>query len=489
MIRRLPVWLVAAAALAPWARAAERNLWPFWVESATETGAVSAWQAVGPLFFSQPGPQPGSRVSGFRPFFLQTTREDGTTASALYPFFTWQRHPDLSTFSFFQLVNRRTAIATDGSSTQGFDIWPFLFSRETGDPETSYLALFPVAGTIKQRLGYDRFSWVAFPLYARSHQGAQQVTYAPWPFIRSIAGDGYSGFELWPLYGRREHAGDFRREFWLWPLAYRQVSGLASPVPETKVGVLPFFTRETGPGYASATYLWPLFGATHRTEPSRYDETRYLWPFLVQGRGEHKQVNRWAPLFSHSVVKGYDKTWFLWPLWRSAHWEDDGIAQRQDQLLFFLWWSLEQRSLTSPEAPPASKRHLWPLVSTWDNGAGRRQVQVLSPLEVFFPRNDTIRQLYTPLFALWRYDERGPDERHWSLLWRAVTSHRTPAGREFHLGPLFSWQRRADGTRIALGRGLLGLARPAEGRGWRLFALDFDRPRESPLLARAPATP
>lgn len=450
---------------------------------------MAAWQAVGPLFFAQPGPQPGSRVSGFRPLFLETTGADGTAASALYPFFTWQRHPDLSTFSFFQLVNRRTAVATDGSTTQGFDIWPFLFSRDTGDPATSYHALFPVAGTIKQRLGQDRLSWAAFPLYAHAQKAGRQVTYAPWPIIRSIKGDGHAGFEVWPLYGRRGRAGDYRREFWLWPLAYRQVSGLEAPVPETKVGVLPFFTRETGPGYTSATYAWPLFGVTHRTEPSQYDETRYLWPLLVQGRGEHKHVNRWAPLYSHSVVKGYDKRWFLWPLWRSARWEDNGVAQQRDQLLFFLWWSLEQRSLTNPEAPPASKRHLWPLVSTWDNGAGRRQVQVLSPLEIFFPRNDTVRQLYTPLFALWRYDQRGPDERHWSLLWRAVTSHQTPAGREFHLGPLFSWQRHADGTRLALGRGLLGVSRPAAGRGWRLFALEFDRTRESPLLARAPATP
>ena len=36
---------------------------------------------------------------------------------------------------------------------------------------------------------------------------------------------------------------------------------------------------------------------------------------------------------------------------------------------------------------------------------------------------------------------------------------------------------------------MMGVSRPAAGRGWRLFALEFDRTRESPLLARAPATP
>ena len=75
----------------------------------------------------------------------------------------------------------------------------------------------------------------------------------------------------------------------------------------------------------------------------------------------------------------------LWPLWRSARWEDPGIAQKRDQLLFFVWWSLEQRSLTNPDAAPASKRHLWPLLSTWDNGAGRRQILTRLELPASLP--------------------------------------------------------------------------------------------------------
>jgi hypothetical protein len=102
-------------------------------------------------------------------------------------------------------------------------------------------------------------------------------------------------------------------------------------------------------------------------------------------------------------------------------------------------------------------------------------VQVLSPLEVFFPTNDVIRQLYTPIFALYRYDRTDADTSRHSLLWKAVTWRRSTSGKEFHLGPLFSVQTGPDQKRIALARGLIGWQRlPGQPRG-RLFLFDFNR--------------
>jgi hypothetical protein len=196
---------------------------------------------------------------------------------------------------------------------------------------------------------------------------------------------------------------------------------------------------------------------------------------LVQGRGDDHHVNRWAPFFSHSVVKGCEKTWLLWPLLRQAKWTDGDIAQERTQFLIFLLWSHEQRSVSRPQAAPASKRHFWPLASVWDNGAGRRQVQILSPLEVFFPGNEPVRELYTPLFALYRHDQRAPGDTRWSLLWGAVSRTASPALREFHLGPLYGSRRDESGARITLGAGLLSWRRPAGATQWRFSLFDFRR--------------
>ncbi|MEJ1974214.1 MAG: hypothetical protein WDM96_17675 [Lacunisphaera sp.] len=83
-----------------------------------------------------------------------------------------------------------------------------------------------------------------------------------------------------------------------------------------------------------------------------------------------------------------------------------------------------------------------------------------------------MRQLWTPLFALYQYD-RQPDTtvRH-SFLWNAITYRRSPDAQEFHLGPLFDSERDATRQRWSIGCGLLGFRR-APGGGWRPFLFDF----------------
>lgn len=491
MFSRHLVWPLCAALFAPALSGAEQNGWPLVVRQSAEStpspppadGATESVQYLGPLRFSHEGTD---QAQGFRPLWFQTQAGDKEAATFLYPLFTWQKETGFSEFSFFRLINLRQRRDPGQPVARSFEVWPFYLSRETGDPMTTYHALFPVAGTIRHRFGKDELSWCAFPLYLHSAKAGREVTAAPWPFLRFISGAGHHGFEFWPLFGHSGKAGDYDDRFILWPLFYKSTRDLSAPEPAVKFGALPFYTHETAPGYSSETYVWPFFGHTHRTAPYRYDEQRYLWPFFVQGRGDRRHINRWAPLYTHSTIKGYDKTWFLWPLFRHAEWQDAGLVQEKDQMFYFLYWSLTQRSLTNPAAAPAHKTHFWPLFSSWDNGAGHRQVQALSPLEVFFPTNDAVRQLYTPLFALYRYDRQDAATSRHSLLWNAITWRRTATTREFHLGPLLSVQTDSTRQRIALGNGVLGLKRRPGERLWRLFLFDFSRKPTNKATATPP---
>jgi hypothetical protein len=395
-----------------------------------------------------------------------------------------------------ELINRSGRFSSSAAPkselerSSGFDIWPFWFSRETGDPTTSYQALFPVAGTIKHRLGFDRLSWVAWPLYFQSEKKGAITTATPWPFVRSTRGN-VSGFALWPFFGWQERTGVSRREFYLWPLGYNNTTSPANDAPagtppKREYAALPFYAHASGPGYRGETFLWPFFGYTDRTAPKVYHESRYLWPFLVQGRGEDHYVNRWGPFYTRSVIGGYDKTWIAWPLFKELRWTSEGVVQTKTQLLYFLYWSRVQRSPTNPKLAAASITHVWPLVSVWDNGAGHRQWQFPSPLEVFFPGNEKVRAAWTPLFSLVRHDERADGNVRTSLLWDGVTWERRDTGRqtEFHVGPLFSATTQAGERRIALARGLVSF-RHTPSTGWQFFWLDF--PAKPDKVNRSPA--
>jgi hypothetical protein len=388
---------LAAAAAEACAQPAgrERNAWPLRVERAGPAGGEESSSAAGPFAFSRTLAD-GSVQRGVRPFWVETldARGDLRSAQVLYPLFFYSADEARYQWSFLNLMNRAGrrgragAPASELEQHEGFDLWPIWFSRRTADPATSHQALFPLGGTLRRRLGYDRLAWTLWPLYFESEKQGVITTSAPWPFIRVVHGNA-KGFAVWPLYGRQDRNDGSHREFFLWPLGYSRRAPAADGGPETRqYAALPFYAHDSGPGYVGETFFWPFFGYTIRTTPERHHETRYFWPLLVQGRGDARYLNRWAPLFSRSVAFGYEKTWIAWPLWRELKWTSQGVAQTKTQLLYFVYWSLEQRSPTQPDRPGASITHLWPLVSAWDNGAGRRQWQFPSPLEVFFPGNE-----------------------------------------------------------------------------------------------------
>ena len=465
---------------APAAGEEECNSWPWAVQQAAPDkppgGREQAWQAAGPLFFRQTSAD-GSSSGGFRPFFVYGNDVAGRTAESdfLYPLLSRREDATGVRWSLFEMVNSQQPkpSAPPGERERRLDVWPFYFSRDTGDPSTSYHALFPIQGAVIDRLGFDSISWTLFPFYSRFEKKGVTTTATPWPIIKVFRGGENHGFALWPLVGWRAKDGDHRERFCLWPLVYKNESKLSQPRPEVNLGVLPFYARDESADALSETYVWPFFGYTRRTAPYRYDETRLLWPIFVQGRGDDRRINRWAPFYTHSNIKGDDKEWVLWPLVRCERWTDAGIAQNKTQFLYFLYWSLRERSAANPALPAAEKKHLWPFFSYWDDGARRRQFQLLSPLEVFFQHNEPVRRAYSPLFAVYRYERSAPDDTRASLLWNAVSWRRSPLRREFHLGPLFSTDTGAGSGRIALVNGLVGIRRDAAKGRWRLFLFDF----------------
>lgn len=474
----------------------ERNYWPVRVVQQSPAGEEVSWQAAGPLAFRKPAGE-GGVSTGVRPFYVQTRNRDGELVQSLfiYPLFSYAADAETFRWSVFELVRRSgrkaTAPTPKGSFTDPdvFEVWPFWFSRrDREEPAASYQALFPLAGTLKNRFGYQRLSWTLFPFYVRSEKHDAVTTATPWPFVRVTRGSAH-GFALWPLFGWQNGPGVKREQFYLWPLGYNNylppsAEAPADAPPSRQIGALPFYTREQSFGFINENFLWPFFGYTDRTAPYRYHETRYFWPFFVQARGEDRYRNRWGPFYTHSIVKGQDKTWIGWPIYRQARWTDDGITQTKRQVLFFLYYSLEQQSANNPDLPHADKTHLWPFYSHWDNGAGRRQLQVFSPFEVFFPNNDKMRQVWTPLAALYRYDQPAPGYASHSLLWSAVTLRRTPEQSEFHVGPLFSVARDSREKRVALGNGLVSFHRDATAQRWRISWLDFPSKRAATDPAR-----
>jgi hypothetical protein len=479
--------LVAAAAVACAQPDREVNHWPVQVQFKSILATEPEWTGAGPFLFQKPAAdREGNTASGFRPFWVQLHSPQGQFRAGyfLYPLFSYTVDENTYRWSVFELIrswDRRASAAAPTSifdQRSEFEVFPFWFSRQTGDPEFSYRALFPIYGTVKNKLGFERLSWTLFPFYVENEKRGAVTTSTPWPIIRVTRGAAH-GWGVWPLFNYVDRPGVSRHETYLWPLGFNRTrfptpDDPPGTAPRRDIGALPFYARSTGPGYINENFLWPFFGYTKRTVPTRYDERRFLWPFFVEGRGDNKHVNRFAPFYTHSINKGYDKHWYLWPLVRNAVWTDAGIERNRTQFLYFLYWNEAQRVANRPNGSTAELTHVWPLYSHWDNGAGRRQWQLFSPFDVFFPHNEKVRHAWSPLAAIARREERAPGNQRTSLFWNAITweEQRTEERSEWHIGPLVGVTRHSGEQRIAIGNGLLSFRRgPASG--WRMFWLDF----------------
>jgi hypothetical protein len=372
---------LAAVATAFRAEAYELNEWPVYVAQKDADGHTLSWEAAGPLVFAGPTPGPSAgTASGFRPFYGRITGGGSVRTDILYPLFYYRKYPGSYRWSFFNLITGEgvdSAVSKAGGPTdKHLDIWPFYFSHETKDPIDTYHGLLPIGGNIRYRLGFDRISWVLFPLYVQTVKKETMSTYTPWPIVRTVQGREH-GFELWPVFGITNGPGVAHHSFFVWPLIWDNTleptpTAPAGAPPGKEFGFLPFFTRETAPGMVDENWVWPFFGFTDRTLPYRYSEQRYFWPFFVQGRGDDRIVDRWGPFYTHSNIKGDDSKWIFWPLWHQKKWIDGDIAQTKTQFFYFVYWSLYQKDADRPRVAPAYKRHIWPVISIWDNGAGSR---------------------------------------------------------------------------------------------------------------------
>lgn len=464
------------------ATALEVNYWPFFTgEQVSEDADFHSWQALGPIFFSRSGG--AADAFGMRPLWIriEDNESDRSSFHLIYPLFNYRSDPQGSSWDILNTL-RFSSFASEGRDPgQTLQLFPFFFLRLDPDPERQYFGIFPIAGEVRNMLGYDRIGWFFFPFSVQLERSGTTTVGMPWPFIRFMHGEGARGIHLWPLYGYARQEGRYHRLYWLWPLGYKVRNELWKEQPFEAFGFLPFYARSSSDSAVSESYVWPFFGYTDSQQPE-YFETRYLWPLFVQRRGA-SYINRWAPFYTHSIRPSQEKRWIMWPVYREAQWEDRGLLVERKQVLYFLYWQMRQSSIANPELAPAVKRHVWPFYSSWDNGAGRRQLQVFSPLEVFFPQNDIVRVKYSPLFAIYRYQhEEGVKTRH-SLLWDMVTWGTEKERFRLNVGPVVTYTREPEGRQWDV---LKGLARFGSAGRSSFFWMNRDKREDEAAEDAAP---
>ena len=419
-------------------------------------------EAVGPMFYYESSK--AFEQWAFTPFLTYRRDRfiDGEEVDIVYPFVTYDRFGEEYKWRFFLMTSFSGGRKQDDQSRR-FTLFPIVFSQWTRGESMDYFAIFPLGGTIRERLNRDEIRFLLFPLYSRTRKGDMVTDNYLFPIFHRREGQGLRGWQFWPLAGHETKVpgvatngwGDVelvpghRKTFVLWPLHFRHDLELGT-TNEVRFRVwLPIHVRQRSPARDSTSWLWPFFTYTE-DRAGQYREWDMPWPLVVFARGEGKQVDRVWPFYSRARNRTMQSDFYLWPIYKYNRSHSAVHDRERMRLLFFLY---SRTSLCYLETGEKDLRwDLWPLFSRWRDADGRERLQVLSLLEPLLPRNEAIERNYSTVWSLWRSERdaaRGrasqslfwnmyrrdvmPGARNWSALFGLVRYEAGPAGRKLRI--------------------------------------------------------
>ncbi len=383
-------------------QAFEPNLAPLLASDTSEEGR--RLDALGPILSFSPA------EFAIRPLFYR----DAIDTYVLYPLghFTEER-------SYFFPLYARTCTRSGEHTT----LFPFFRGRDEGQ---TYAGLFPVAGRVYHRFGWDEASFLLWPLYSRTERDSVSRYRLLWPII---AYSPQREIQVFPLYGYRQTATD-THQYALWPLIHhrRGVKNMDA--------LLPLFLRSSSPAGTSTSVLWPFctYASSASTGQKSLD---LLWPFIRFAWGETKET-RIFPLYQKKTVGDRrTSTTVLWPLYRSSRTlpGPSGAWSRSTSILILS--SQTQRLSASGEQQAALT--IWPLVSCSSRDEETSWVfPALIPLKA-----KGFLKTWAPILTL-AHGEKTSSYRRTDILWHTLTCRREGGQTRISLSCLASFEQGPD---------------------------------------------
>ncbi|MEO5804554.1 MAG: hypothetical protein ABIR24_13590 [Verrucomicrobiota bacterium] len=426
-------------------------------------------EALGPLFFLE---QKESQKQFALPPLFSCTRDaelESEELDFLYPLLTYDRYGAEYRFQILQLFSFAGGNTQDEEKKGRFTLFPIYFHQRSSVPELNYTALFPIYGTLKNRLFRDEIFFIGFPLYAKSRKKDVVTDNYLFPVFHLRRGNALRGWQVWPIVGaehkdvttrtnsldEEEIIGGHDKFFAPWPIFFKNTTGIGTDNPEKQISVLPLFTRLRSPRRDSLTAPWPIGLTITDDREKKYHEIGAPWPLIVFARGEGKNTSRVWPIFSRASNTNLQSNFYLWPIYKYNRLYSPPLERERTRILFFLYSDISEKNLETDSA--LHRVDFWPLFTFRRDLEGKQRLQILALLEPILPNNKSIERDYSPIWSIWRA-EKNPQTHasSQSLLWN-----------------LYRRDVSATTKKCSLLFGLFQYESVSEGKRWRLCYFPF----------------
>jgi hypothetical protein len=437
-------------------------------------------EVLGPLYYYQETGEPGdlSRQWAVPPIFSYWRNDDVdyVQLDIFWKGITYNRYGQEYRFAILEIINSAGGLTQSETNVDRVTLFPFYFQQRSAIPEKNYTALFPIYGTLKERLFRNEIRFALFPLWGRSRKRDVVTDNFLYPIFHLRHGNGLEGWQFWPLMGAEQKEVTFRTNIWneaepiaghekfmvLWPIFFSQRTGIGSTNEARQQMVLPLYNYIRSPDRDLTSYLWPI-GVTHiEDRAKRFNEWGTPWPLIVFARGEGKTVSRVWPFYSQAHNATQTSSWILWPIYKYNRLNSAPLDRERTRILFFLYSDVSARQ--TEDKTRQRQFDLWPLFTSKREFDGRRRLQILAPLEPILPNNTGVERNLSPLWSLWR-SEKNPktgassQSLLWNLYRRDVTREQKKSSLLFGL---FQYQSGPDGGQWRLFHIPMGRRQPVE---------------------------
>ncbi|HEY3854520.1 MAG TPA: hypothetical protein VGO67_09020 [Verrucomicrobiae bacterium] len=417
-------------------------------------------EAVGPLYFSQESD--GETQFGLPPFYSQTlTPSIGWSEwNFFYPIIDYRRFGSEYRLQIAELISFSGGKTQEPRKAKGFTIFPIYFQMRSQDTNLNYTALVPFYGELKNRLFRDDVKFIMFPLYSETRKKDVVTDNYLYPIFDLRHGDHLTGWQFWPLFGE-EHktpttltnnigdvsiSGGYDNYFVLFPFYLTSRTGLGTTNPASHLTMMPFYNRLRSPLRDESAYGWPLGVNFINDRAQGYVERDVFWPFFVKARGT-KTVTRYFPIYSRAHNQDLESDFYAWPIYKFNRLESDPLDRQRMRILFFLYSDIVEKNTKSGEYK--RRTDFWPFYTYHRDMDGNERLQVLAPLEPFFPNNRSVPREYSPIWSFWRSERNARTHAtSQSLLWNLYRRETTPERKKYSLlFGLIKYQSHTQGSK------------------------------------------
>jgi len=426
-------------------------------------GARSYWQF---LFLLEKTSSPGQREFIFHPFYSSYSNDEKaySYSTILYPIFYSHGTNYWRKWTLLYFITGDDFYHEDTQEDTDLFLSP-LFNWGRGDNEREhYFSLFPIAGSIHNKLSWSEIHYILFPIYSGWSYKDYSAHAILWPLIMWGSSPTRSDLRILPFYSSKIHEGKYERRAALWPFIQWGHEDLDKKDPRGYFFFFPLFGRKWSESGEQKAYtaLWPLFSWGWDDNPKRNAfDLNILWFLFQYGYNDDPVVRKriFFPFYGYYRFEHFEGT-FITPLFTQLK-THSIVAETNYNILIFAPTVWVSDRYYRQERESESYFKIWPLFQYVTDSRGNSGFRTLT----LWPfRSDEFERLWGPLYSLFEYQKFENGDRYFATMFRIYSQYWNE--KEFHLFFLgFEYHRTELYWSFEFLGGLLGMRRDTPQAG------------------------